>query len=52
MGVDFVSDDDLNAPVCWLGSTNVTNVRVHGTLTEQPVDRFEAERLHLKPLAC
>ncbi len=49
-GRDFVSDDDLNARVLgWLG--RVANVRVHGTLKERPVDRFEAERPHLKPLA-
>ncbi len=29
----------------------MANVRVHGTLKERPVDRFEVERPHLKPLA-
>ncbi len=49
-GRDFASDDDLNARVLgWLD--RVANVRVHGTLKERPVDRFEAERPHLKPLA-
>ena len=49
-GRAFVSDDDLNARVLgWLDT--VANVRVHGTLKERPVDRFEAERPHLKPLA-
>ena len=49
-GRDFVSDDDLNARVLgWLDK--VAKVRVHGTLKERPVDRFEAERPHLKPLA-
>ena len=49
-GRDFASDDDLNARVLrWLDT--VANVRVHGTLKERPVDRFEAERPHLKPLA-
>ena len=33
----------------WLDK--VANVRVHGTLKERPVDRFEVERPHLKPLA-
>ncbi len=45
-GRDFVSDDALNARVLgWLDK--VANVRVHGTLKERPVDRFEAERPHL-----
>ena len=49
-GRDFVSDDDLNARVLgWLDK--VANVRVHGTLKERPVDRFEVEKPHLKPLA-
>ena len=49
-GRTFASDDDLNARVLrWLDA--VANVRVHGTLKERPVDRFEAERPHLKPLA-
>ena len=49
-GRDFVSDDDLNARVAgWLD--RVANVRVHGTLKERPVDRFEIEKPHLKPLA-
>lgn len=26
------------------------NVRIHGTLKQRPVDRFEAERPHLMPL--
>ncbi len=47
-GRDFVSDDDLNARVQgWLDK--VANVRVHGTLKERPVDRFEVER---RPLAA
>ena len=50
-GRDFASDDDLNARVLgWLDT--VANVRVHGTLKERPVDRFEAERAHLKALAA
>ncbi len=45
-----MSDDDLNARVTgWLDK--VANVRVHGTLKERPVDRFEVERPHLKALA-
>ena len=45
-----MSDDDLNARVLgWLDK--VANVRVHGTLKERPVDRFEVEKPHLKPLA-
>ena len=49
-GRDFASDEDLNARVLgWLDK--VANVRVHGTLKERPVDRFEVERAHLKPLA-
>ena len=49
-GRTFASDDDLNARVLmWL--EKVANVRVHGTLKERPVDRFEAERPHVKPLA-
>jgi len=48
----FVSDDDLNARVAgWLDK--VANVRVHGTLKERPVDRFEVEKAPeaLGPLA-
>ena len=49
-GRDFASDDDLNAQVLvWLDE--VANVRIHGTLKERPVERFEVERPHLKPLA-
>ena len=49
-GRDFGSDDDLNAQVRrWLDTQ--ANVRVHGTLKERPVDRFEVERPHLMPLA-
>ena len=49
-GRDFGSDDDLNArAVRWLETE--ANVRVHGTLKERPVDRFEVERPHLIPLA-
>ena len=33
----------------WLDT--VANVRIHGTLKERPVDRFETERPHLMPLA-
>ena len=28
------------------------NVRIHGTLKERPLDRFEVERPHLMPLAA
>ena len=49
-GRDFVSDDDLNARVLrWLDTE--ANVRIHGTLKERPVDRYETERPHLMPLA-
>ncbi len=49
-GREFVSDADLNARVLrWLDT--VANVRVHGTLKERPVDRFEEEREHLGVLA-
>ena len=49
-GRDFGSDDDLNAQVRrWLDTQ--ANVRVHRTLKERPVDRFEVERPHLMPLA-
>ena len=49
-GRDFGSDEDLNARVLrWLDTQ--ANVRVHGTLKQRPVDRFEVERPHLMPLA-
>ena len=49
-GREFVSDDDLNARArCWLDT--VANVRVHGTLKQRPVVRFEDERRRLLPLA-
>ncbi len=49
-GREFVSDDDLNARARrWLDT--VANVRVHGTLMQRPVVRFEDERSRLLPLA-
>lgn len=49
-GRTFASDDDLNAQArCWLNT--VANVRIHGTLKQRPVDRFEAERPLPMPLA-
>ena len=50
-GREFVSDADLNAQVLgWLETT--ANVRVHGTLKQRPVDRFEREQGELKALAA
>ena len=49
-GRTFTSDEDLDRQARhWLD--HVANVRVHGTLKERPVDRFEHERDLLKPLA-
>ena len=49
-GREFVSDEDLNDQALhWLET--VANVRVHGTLKEVPLVRFERERLLLGPLA-
>ena len=49
-GREFVSDEDLNDQALhWLET--VANVRVHGTLKEVPLDRFERERFLLGPLA-
>ena len=49
-GRTFTSDEDLNHQARhWLD--DVANVRMHGTLKERPVDRFEHERDVLKPLA-
>ena len=49
-GRTFTSDEDLNTQAHhWLD--HVANVRMHGTLKERPVDRFEHERDVLKPLA-
>ena len=46
----FVSDADLNTQALhWL--TTVANVRLHGTLKEVPLVRFERERPVLGPLA-
>jgi transposase len=48
-GRDFLNDDDLNHQAfTWRDTT--ANVRIHGTLKERPIDRFEAEREVLKPL--
>ena len=45
-----MSDEDLNDQALhWLET--VANVRVHGTLKEVPLVRFERERLLLGPLA-
>jgi transposase len=49
-GRTFTSDSDLNHQARhWLDT--VANVRIHGTLKERPVDRFERERGKLGPLA-
>lgn len=49
-GREFTSDSDLNAQArSWLD--RVANPRVHGTLKERPIDRFERERSELGPLA-
>ena len=45
-----MSDEDLNEQALhWLET--VANVRVHGTLKEVPLIRFERERVLLGPLA-
>lgn len=50
-GREFVSDADLNARALgWLAE--VANARVHRTLQEVPLARFERERLLLGPLAA
>ena len=50
-GREFANDDDLNAQAAlWLEQT--ANVRLHSTLKERPLDRFEGEeRSELQPLA-
>lgn len=49
-GRTFTSDDDLNAQALhWLDT--VANVRIHGTLKERPVVRFQRESSSLQPLA-
>ena len=49
-GRTFTSDSDLNAQArSWLDQ--VANPRIHGTLKERPIDRFERERSELEPLA-
>jgi hypothetical protein len=50
-GRHFVSDGDLNGQVTlWLDE--VANVRLHRTILERPIDRFERdERAALRPLA-
>ena len=49
-GREFTSDSDLNHQARhWLDT--VANVRIHGTLKERPIDRFERERSELGPLA-
>ena len=49
-GREFVSDEDLNEQALhWLET--VANVRVHGTLKEVPLVRFERERSLLGPVA-
>jgi transposase len=49
-GREFTSDSDLNAQArSWLD--RVANPRIHGTLKERPIDRFERERSELQPLA-
>lgn len=49
-GRAVTSDSDLNAQArSWLD--RVANPRIHGTLKERPIDRFEQERGELGPLA-
>lgn len=49
-GRTFISDEDLNDQAeHWYRS--VANVRIHGTLKERPVDRFDRERELLHHLA-
>jgi transposase len=49
-GRTFVSDADLNDQAeHWY--LHVANVRIHGTLKERPIDRFDRERELLHPLA-
>jgi len=38
------------APAARLWLDTVANVRIHGETRERPVDRFESERAHLRPL--
>ena len=48
-GLKFHSDEALDAHlVAWM--RDVADVRVHGTTHERPIDRFESERLALKPV--
>jgi transposase len=50
-GREFTSDSDLNDQARhWLDT--VANVRIHGTLKERPIDRFERERGALAALAA
>lgn len=50
-GRTFTGDDDLNAQALhWLDT--VANIRIHGTVKEQPVVRLERERPLLQPLAA
>jgi transposase len=50
-GRTFVSDADLNDQAeRWYRT--VANPRIHGTLKERPVDRFDREREFLRPLAA
>lgn len=50
-GREFTSDSDLNDQARhWLDT--VANVRIHGTLKERPIDRFERERGSLSALAA
>lgn len=49
-GREFVSDEDLNARVqSWRDGE--ANARQHGTLQEQPWERFKREQDRLRPLA-
>jgi len=50
-GRTFISDADLNDQAeRWYRT--VANPRIHGTLKERPVDRFDREREFLRPLAA
>lgn len=48
-GRTFLNDEDLNHQArSWVDT--IANVRIHGTLKERPIDRFQEEREVLKPL--
>ena len=48
-GLKFASDEALDEHLVWW-TLNISDVRIHGTTHERPIDRFQAEKAALRPV--